>query len=146
MLTLVYLACPQSHVQGHLATAIALLLTRIKEIVVQLERREWEALKNKDAASYAGLLTDHFVNVGANGITTTAKEKNLPDQITLTDYKMEHVRVVSFKLDVVLLVYKATQKEVLRGQPVPTRTWISLLWIMPEGKWVNAFHQEAEAE
>jgi len=116
------------------------------EVTVRLERQGWEALKAKDTTTYERLLAEDFVSVGSDGITTKSEEKNLPAQITLDDYKWEHMRVVHFNPDVTLLVYKATQKATVSGQSVPTPTWISSLWIKRNGSWQNTFYQETKAE
>jgi hypothetical protein len=117
-----------------------------EETAVRLERQAWEALKAKDATTYERLLAEDFVNVGPDGITTKSEEKNLPDQLTLDDYKWDGLRVVHFTPDVTLVAYKATQKAMVRGQPVPTPTWISSLWIKRNEKWLNVFYQETKVE
>jgi len=117
-----------------------------EEITVRLERQGWEALKAKDATTYERLLAEDFVRVGADGVTTKSGEKNDIDQLTMDTYKWEGLQVVHFTPDVTLLAYKATQKTTYRGQPLPSPTWISSLWIKRNGTWLNFFYQETKAE
>lgn len=117
-----------------------------EEIAVRLERQGWEAAKAKDATSYERLLAEDFVRVGADGVTTKNGEKNDFDQLTMDSYKWEGLQVVHFTPDVTLLAYKATQKTTYRGQPLPSPTWISSLWIKRNGTWLNVFYQETKAE
>jgi hypothetical protein len=117
-----------------------------EEIAVSLERQGWEAAKAKDAASYERLLAEDFVRVGADGVTTKNGEKNDFDQLAMDTYKWEGLQVVHFTPDVTLLAYKATQKTTYRGQPLPSPTWISSLWIKRNGTWLNVFYQETKAE
>jgi len=117
-----------------------------EEIAVRLERQGWEAAKAKDTIAYMRLLAEDFLRVGSDGINTKSDEKEGVDELTVEDYKWEGLRVVHFTPDVTLLAYKATQKASWRGQPIPTPTWISSLWIKRNGKWLNVFYQETKAE
>ena len=117
-----------------------------EDITVRLERQAWEALKTKDYRTYVRLLAEDFVDVLPGGIITKSEEDKGIVQLTLNDYKWEGLRIVHFSRDVTLLVYKATQKASFGGQPVPTPTWVSSLWIKRNGRWLNVFVQETRAE
>ena len=117
-----------------------------EDIAVRLERQAWEALKTKDYRTYVQLLAEDFVDVLPGGIITKSEEEKGIVQLTLDDYRWEGLRVVHLSPDVTLLVYKATQKASFGGQPVPTPTWNSSLWIKRNGRWLNVFVQETRAE
>ena len=117
-----------------------------EDISVRLERQAWEAVKAKDYRTYVRLLADDFVDIEPGGIITRNEEEKGIVQLTVKDYKWEGLRVVHFSPDVTLLVYKATQKASFGGQPVPTPTSVSSLWIKRNGRWLNAFVQETKAE
>jgi hypothetical protein len=113
---------------------------------VLLERQAWDAVKAKDDRTYVRLLAQDFVDVEPGGIITESEEEKGIDQLTVYDYKWESLRVLHFTPDVTLLIYKATQKATYGGQPVPSPTWVSSLWIKRNGRWLNAFVQETKAE
>jgi hypothetical protein len=117
-----------------------------EDIAVRLERQAWEAMKTTDYRAYVRLLAEDFVDVLPDGIITKSEEEKGIVQLTMDDYKWEGLRVVHFKPDVTLLVYKATQKASFGGKPIPTPTWVSSLWIKRNGRWLNAFVQETKAE
>jgi hypothetical protein len=117
-----------------------------EEIAVHLERQGWDAVKTKDYKTYVRFLAEDFVDVLPDGIQTKSEEEKAIDQLTVYDYKWEHLRVVHFSPDVTLLVYKATQKATFCGQPLPTPTWVSSLWMRRNESWLNVFAQETKAE
>lgn len=117
-----------------------------EDIAVRLERQGWEALKVKDYRTYVGVLAEDFLDIEPVGIITKSEEEKAITQLTVDAYKWEGLRIVHLSPDVTLLVYKATQKANLGGQPVPTPTWVSSLWIKRNGRWLNAFVQETQAE
>jgi hypothetical protein len=117
-----------------------------EDIAVRLERQTWEAVKAKDYQAYVRLLADDFLDVEPVGIITKSEEEKGIVQLTLDEYKWEGLRVVHLSPEATLLVYKATQKANFGGQPVPTPTWVSSLWIKRSGKWLNALVQETKAE
>ena len=104
-----------------------------EDIAVRLERQAWEAIKAKDYRTYVRLLGKDFVDIEPSGIITKSEEEKGIVQLTLNDYKWEGLRVMHFSPDVTLLVYKATQRASFGGQPVPTPTWNSSLWIKDDG-------------
>jgi len=117
-----------------------------EDIAVRLEKETWEALRTKDYRTYVRLLAKDFVDIEPGGIITRDEEEKGVVQLTVDDYKWEGLRIVHFSPDVTLLVYKATQKASFGGQPVPTPTWVSSLWIKRNGRWLNVFVQETRAE
>ena len=117
-----------------------------EDIAVRLERQAWEAAKAKDYGKYVRLLAEDFLDVEPVGVITKSEEENGIVRLTVEDYKWEGLRVVHLTPDVTLLVYKATQKANFSGQPVPTPTWVSSLWVKRNGKWLNALVQETKAE
>jgi hypothetical protein len=117
-----------------------------EDIAVRLERQVWEAIKAKDYRTYVRLLAQDFVDVEPVGIIVKSEEEKGIVQLTVDDYKWEGLRILHLSPHVTLLVYKATQKANFGGQPVPSPTWVSSLWIKRDGRWLNAFVQETKAE
>jgi hypothetical protein len=117
-----------------------------EDVAVQLERQAWEAVKAKQYTKYVRLLAKDFVDIEPVGIITRKEEEKGIVQLTINEYKWERLRIVHLSPNVTLLVYKAIQKANFGGQPVPTPTWVSSLWIKRNGTWLNVFVQETKAD
>ncbi len=118
------------------------------EKIIDLEKQGWEAIKNKDWNAFGSLLSEDFVNVDDDGITTGRSEVvKLTSNLNLTDYSLEESKVVMLSKDVALLTYKATEKGSSKGQDLPSKPfYMSSAYVKRGGKWVNVFFQETLAK
>ena len=77
---------------------------------------------------------------------------SVPDMLkAITDikiapgWKIESNKVQWIDDNTAVHVYKWTGKGTLMGQPLPSPTWSSTVWVLRNGQWRAAFHQETAA-
>lgn len=111
------------------------------------ERQVWDALKAKNWDAFAGMLSDDFITVGADGVQTKAQMLEEIKKYDLTEYSFADIKFVKVDADLAIITYTATEKSSYDGHPTPPNpTRASSAWVNKGGKWVGAYHQETEAE
>ncbi|HKG11861.1 MAG TPA: nuclear transport factor 2 family protein [Pyrinomonadaceae bacterium] len=110
------------------------------------ERQIWDALKAKNWDAFAGMLSDDFVNVGAEGVHTKAQTMEEIKKYDLTEYSFADIRFVKVDQDLAIITYTATEKSSFDGHAMPSKpTRATSAWVNKGGKWLAAYHQETEA-
>jgi len=111
------------------------------------ERQVWDALKAKNWDAFAGLMSEDFVIVGANGVQTRAQMMEEIKKYDLTEYSLSDIKFVKVDPDLAIITYTATEKSSYDGHPMPSKpTRASSAWVNKGGKWMSAYHQETEVE
>ncbi|PYT76801.1 MAG: hypothetical protein DMG40_25390 [Acidobacteria bacterium] len=115
-----------------------------EQIVVELEKRGWQAAVDRDSRADAALLADDFQNVAEYGVWDKSRfAQTVSDpNYTLKSFSMSEVRFSRLAPTVVLLTYNATQVGTDHGKPVPSPVYISSVWVNRNGKWLNALFQD----
>jgi len=109
-----------------------------------LETQVWEALVNGDATADAALLTSDFLGVYPSGFAGRADHSGQLDTgPVMQDYNLDQTRLLVVAPDSVLLSYRATYRRVGGDREV---MFISSLWQMVQGRWLNSFSQDTPAE
>ena len=113
----------------------------------EMEKKLWNAWKNKDAKPFETHLAADSVMVGEQGVAgksdITQMMASMPCDVksfTLSDWKLTR-----FGASAALLTYKGVAVGTCGGQPIPP-TWASSLWVKRKGAWQAAFHQETPAK
>lgn len=116
--------------------------------VMDLERKFWEAMKNRDAKTCAALSDNPCLLTGPQGISSLA-----PDQVgaMMNDMKYEirnyrigkgaQVQLVGD--DVAVVAYRVHEDLIVDGKPVTIDAADSSTWIKRDGQWRCAMHTEA---
>jgi len=110
------------------------------------ERAIYEAIKAKKWDDFAGMLSDDFVIVNGEGVSTKAKLLEEIKKYDLTEYNLSGFRFIKVDADLAIISYDETEKSTYDGkdtQAKPTRA--SSAWVNKGGKWVAAYHQETAA-
>ena len=117
---------------------------KLKETLVDLEKRSWEAWKDRDGKFYQDFLSDDHQELGAGGVST--KSEIVPfvgsNVCTVKSYSVDSFTLTVFDKNAALLTYHAVQDTSCGGSPVPSPVWISSLYVKREGKWLNALYQQ----
>jgi hypothetical protein len=122
-----------------------------KQEVLEVERRFWEAMKNKDAAEAARMTDDGCIVVGAQGAASidsksmgkmTTEGKWQLKQFSIDDGNAE-VRFVTD--DIAIVAYKVNEQVVVDGKTLPIEANDSSVWIRKNGAWLCALHTESLA-
>lgn len=109
------------------------------------ERQVYDAIKAKNWDAFGALLTDDFTLVVADGIHDRAQTLEAIKKYDLTEYTFSDVRLVKVDADLAVLTYTMNEKGSYDGKPVPPKPYRgSSAWVNRGGKWLNAYHQEAD--
>ena len=120
-----------------------------RQELLNLERRYWSAVQEKDAATATALSDDPCILVGAQGVGEVSKDQ-LEGMFDAANYELErfdiedvHVRKLSD--GVVALAYKVSESLVVDGQDVTLEAFESSVWVRRNGEWVCSLHTESLA-
>lgn len=118
----------------------------IEQIVLQNERKIWEAFKARDVDSANVLLADDAQIVTANGRFNKSEFlKLIPQFPEIPSYSIGNVKVVSPSKDLAILTYESryTSRE---PELKSYRAFQTTVWVNRGGKWVAVFNQETQLQ
>ncbi|MFN3259886.1 MAG: DUF4440 domain-containing protein [Pikeienuella sp.] len=113
------------------------------EALLALEREVWEALRRGDAAADAALLSEDFVGVYPDGFAgRAAHAAQLSAGPSIARYEIGDARMIALGEGAALLSYEA-----LYAKPggADQRMFVSSLWALRDGRWLNIFSQDTPA-
>lgn len=110
-----------------------------REDLLDLERRYWSAVQEKDSETTATLSDDPCILVGARGV------RRLLDvaDIELERFDMEDVHVRRLCDGVVALAYRVKESLVMDGQDVSMEAVDASVCVRRNGDWVCALHADS---
>ncbi len=112
--------------------------------IIAIERKLWEAWKNKDMKPFRANLTADAVMIGDRGVadkkaSISAMEGTPCDVKT---YELSDIKVTFLNSSTAILTYKSTQDATCGAEAVPPTAWSSSVYVMRGGRWYAAAHQE----
>jgi hypothetical protein len=119
--------------------------------LVDVERRFWNAMKEKDAAAASALTDDQCVIVGAQGVSAidakTMAKLTSEGQWELEQFSFdEQKRQIRFLTDdIAIVAYPVRERVVVDGETLPVVANDSSVWIRRDGQWRCALHTESLA-
>jgi hypothetical protein len=119
--------------------------------LLDLERRFWDAMKDKDAQSAQRMTDDQCIVVGAQGVSSinpaTMAKMTTEGEWELERYTFDdqNAQVRFLNDDVALVAYKVNEKVVVDGEELDVEANDSSVWVRRDGKWVCAMHTESLA-
>jgi hypothetical protein len=119
---------------------------RLKETLIDLEKKSWEAWQNRDGSFFQGFLSDDHVEVGFGGLTDKANVVTFVGSpvCTVRSYSVEQFKLTVFGPNTALLTYHAAQDTTCGGHAVPSPVWVSSLFIKRGNRWLNAVYQQTQ--
>jgi hypothetical protein len=116
--------------------------------IIATERKLWEAWKNRDIKPFkANLAADSIMIMDSGVANKTAAIKDLETvQCEVKSYELSDLKVTFLNNSAALLTYKSAQDATCGGQAVPPVVWASSAYVMRNGKWLAASHQETPAK
>lgn len=120
----------------------------LKTELIGLEKRFWQAIKDKDAVT-AMLLTDETCIVtGPQGVGLISREQlekmiNNSDSIINSFEFKDDIKVRQVSDDVAVLAYNVHEELTVEGKPVVLDAAESSTWVRRHGRWVCALHNES---
>ncbi len=130
-----------------LLAPLAARAAEVADELIALEKRSWVAWQQRDGAWFGRFLSDDHVEMGAGG--PSGKQPVVEfvgsDQCVVRSYAVDRFAVTRISDDVALVTYLATQDTTCFGQPVPSPSWTSSLYVRRDGRWQNALYQHSPA-
>lgn len=125
------------------------LKSDLKNELMSLERRYWNAIRDRDANTAMKLSDEPCLIVGAQGVNQLSR-RGMAKLLDGTDYELrnyaiEDVHVRRLSDDVVALAYKVKEDLVVDGEKVALRAYDSSVWQRRDGDWVCVLHTESPA-
>jgi len=122
-----------------------------REKVLEIERRFWNAMKEKDGNTAAQMTDDGCIVVGAQGVSAidraTMGKLTVEGNWDLEQYAFDekNAQVKFIGDDVAIVAYKVNEKVVVDGQRLPVDANDSSVWVRRNGEWLCALHTESLA-
>ncbi|MET0179204.1 MAG: nuclear transport factor 2 family protein [Novosphingobium sp.] len=122
-------------------------MPQVRETIVQLENRFWQAMVDKDAKTAAAMIADEALVTGPMGTMTIdpAKYEAMTNegQWNLTSFEISDVAVVCPSPDVAIIAYKVRQKGDMKGEAMDLACADSTTWVRDGDGWKCALHTES---
>ena len=119
--------------------------------LVDVERRFWNAMKEKDADTASELTDEQCVIVGAQGVSAidakTMAKLTSEGTWELEQYSFdEQKRQIRFLTDdIAIVAYPVRERVIVDGQTLPVVANDSSVWVRRDGQWRCALHTESLA-
>ena len=113
---------------------------------VGLEMQVWEALKKGDVNADAKLLSDDFLGVYEDGISSKEDHlEQLRNGPIISCYEIGSSQLVQLGPEIVSLTYSATTTFLkTEAQDTQILLYITSIWARRLNKWVNIFSQDTK--
>ncbi len=117
------------------------------EDLVRLESQVWQALVDGDADADRRMLSDDFLGVYPTGFADrTSHMEQLIDGPTVASFALHDSRILAVSESAVILSYRAEFERPSAGAASePERMYVSSLWCLRDGEWLNVFSQDTPA-
>ena len=117
--------------------------------ILQLEHRVWKAVMEGDPDTLAGLFSDDYIEVTAEGkrVLKDSIIETSPQVDEIESYEISDVTTLELGPDAILLSYHLELEGRLRGQPIhPPNRWVASLWQRTNGVWKCCFFQQTASK
>jgi hypothetical protein len=118
--------------------------------LIELERRYWEAIRNRDGATATRLSDARCLVVGPQGIGKLDRQA-LAELIEKAPHDLKRVRldddvhISKIADDVAVIAYKVNEEIEVDGKTTTFEAFDSSVWVRRDGGWVCAAHTETPA-
>jgi ketosteroid isomerase-like protein len=122
--------------------------TTIEQELVDLERRYWQALKDKDVAAAVELTDEPCIVAGAQGVGLIDHPtyKSMMENATwaIVDFDIrDDVQVRLLGDETAILAYTVHEELTVDGEPVTIAAADTSTWVRRDGRWLCAVHTES---
>jgi uncharacterized protein (TIGR02246 family) len=121
---------------------------RIEQELLGLEKRYWQAIKDKDFEAALALTDDPCILAGAQGVQSIGRDQfesmMNSANYTLHDFELsEDAQVRMLGDNVAVLAYEVREELTVEGKPLTLEAAEASTWVKRNGKWVCALHTES---
>lgn len=116
--------------------------------LLELEKRYWRAIQERDADTVMRLADDPCIIAGAQGMSRVDR-KALGEMVRTCNYQLDRfdvqdgAEVRMLGDDVAILAYKVCEELTVDGEKVSLEAADSSTWVHRDGKWLCAMHTES---
>jgi len=119
----------------------------IEAQLLEMEKKYWQAIKDRDVQAAMRLTDDPCIVTGAQGVARIS-QKQFASMLqaggwTLHHFDLSDVQVRVLSEDVAILAYKVKEVLTVEGKPLTLEASDSSTWVRRDGNWVCALHTEA---
>jgi uncharacterized protein (TIGR02246 family) len=120
----------------------------IEAELLELEKRFWQALTDKDADSAVGLTDFPCVVTGAQGVGLMDRQ-TFAGMMNAASYTLHRFQIkdgAQVRLlgdDMAVVAYQVREELTVDGKPVTLEAADSSVWVRREGRWLCAAHTES---
>lgn len=117
--------------------------------LIDLEKKYWNAMVDKDVDTAVRLSDDPCVISGAQGVSAITNDEYRKlmtnGEWDLNSYEMSDVQARMISEDVAVVAYKVREELTVDGKPLRLEANDSSTWVRRDGSWKCALHTEAVA-
>jgi len=119
--------------------------------LLDVEKRFWDAIKEKDARNTGGMTDDGCIVVGAQGVSAIDR-KTMAKLTEEGKWELKHyafdeknAQVRFLNDDVAIVAYKVNERVTIDGETLPIEANDSSVWVRRGNEWLCALHTESLA-
>ncbi|HEY5819180.1 MAG TPA: nuclear transport factor 2 family protein [Mesorhizobium sp.] len=117
-----------------------------KQAIVDLEKKFWDTMVSKDAATATDMMAKKSIVIGPQGVAEISRgdfaKMMETSKWTLDSYKMSDIQVVFPSEDTAVIGYKVSQKGTMEGKPYSMEAADATTWTREGKEWLCALHTE----
>ena len=121
----------------------------LKQELLALETRYWDAIKAKDSRTAANLSGDPCIVVGAQGVGEVRREavSKILEAATyeLNEFSIGDIHIRQVSDDVVALAYSVTEDLTVDGRKLELKAFDTSVWKKSSEGWTCVIHTESPA-
>ncbi|WP_395447912.1 nuclear transport factor 2 family protein [Aminobacter sp. UC22_36] len=117
--------------------------------IIDLERKFWRAMVDKDIEGSVAMLADESIVAGAQGTAMLTHDDyrgmaRQGDSLwQLKAFQLDDIKVMFPSTDVAVVAYTVTEDMEVEGKPLTLRAADATTWIRQDGEWLAALHTES---
>ena len=117
----------------------------VESQIIALEKKGWEAWKNKDADFFRMFLTDDALSVNSNGVSDKAQIIKSYGDCDVKSYSLKDFKFQMLDKNSALITFTGTQDAVCGGEKSPSTVRATSVYVKRGGKWLNSLYTETAA-
>jgi hypothetical protein len=121
---------------------------RTENQLLELERRYWQAMQDRDVKTAVSLTEFPCIIAGASG-TSSVEQKDFERMLQHAPYRIQKVeidpdaKIRMLKDDVAIIAYNVHEELTVDGKKVELDASDASTWVKRNGRWLCALHTEA---
>ena len=120
----------------------------LEQELLELERRFWQALKDRDVEAALALTADPCLVAGAQGVATLGKDQFAQmmgsEEWTLDEFTIgDEIQLQRLGDDVAVVGYQVHEEMTVEGKPLSLDAADTSVWVRRDGRWLCAAHTES---